>query len=84
MTPDEIIDQQIEDNFKRAEWKHLPAPTLTDHQKNYIGQLRDLFTEAHANMLSCTPSNPYQERAEEALEVAAMWAVKSITHNVTG
>lgn len=80
MTPDEQIDQQVQDNHARAEWIHRPAPSLSDHQRHYIDALRDLFGHAHGEMLSCTPDNDYRRRAEEALESAAMLAVKAITH----
>ena len=82
MSTDDAIDAIVDGNFNRAEWKHQPAPSLTDRQKRYIAQVRDLFTDAHANMLSCTPISDYQRRAEESLEMAAMWAIKAITHQL--
>lgn len=68
MSTDDAINAIVDENFRRAEWKQYPAPALTDHQTRYIAQLRDLFVDTHANMLSCTPINDYQRRAEEALE----------------
>jgi hypothetical protein len=82
MTPDEIIDQQVEDNHARAEWIHNPAPALSDWDTRYIGNLRELFAHAHGEMLACAPDNDYRRRAEEALELAGMWAIKAITHSV--
>jgi len=82
VTPDEIIDQQIDDNYARGEWIHNPAVELTDRDRHYIAALRERFADTHANMLACTPDNDYRRRAEEALELAGMLAIKAITHPV--
>lgn len=45
----DAIDEMVNANFKRAEWKHHPAPSLTQAQKEKIAQLREVFTDAHSD-----------------------------------
>lgn len=83
MTPDEQVEWQVQYNHARAEWMHRPAPSLSDRDTHYIEELRQLFAHAHGEMLACAPDNNYRHRAEDALEHAAMLAIKAITHQRT-